>query len=994
MPCPPHHISSLAIDGNGWIIARKGEKAGREEDNAQGSIDLTPSCQRLLEETQLSLSCDVFGNSYVKGDDGNNNDTHAIPLEELSHRPKLANCLLRVIADIRRMGAPTERDHRRKEQQQGEHVNSGRRRGNRRHHGRVAIMEEQRKLRQENEQQKLEQSTLQSGQSQEDEEKEFPDDVEGFVGIGDASDPEIPAELRLAAVFNSLRVLIDITRPMLNHPQCQDATLKMKGPVIKRAPHRFYLISKHIYSCVSQGSWKEVKGEYSKLLDELQGGLAERMSKFNNDSQYELVAKDLVRTLFNYELFMNQELLANKCMELPKMNPESASKIHDALIDRFENDHGHSQHLLTASIVNLQNSLTSAICRMFSGARLTVYGSCLSGLALEGSHDVDVSIYIPELDGMKKSFDAGRVSAEEYEKRMRRIIFKVRDSLQYFRSDRFFDLFAITRARVPVIKGKMFTQNPYTEDGSLAFDLCFLNDIAVVNSSLLREYSLFHKNVRILMLSVKSFAKKCGLASAADGTLSSYSWLNLVVFYLQCIGLLPVLQCPIMMGEHGLQIDPNNPWHSINGLNTIYLTKDVVESRSIWKPSSRVDYENSASLLFGFFNFYACIFPEETVAASIRFGSITLQKTALHSTTRLWRLSVEDPFEVCDSHCPHDLGCHVKEDGQKRINESIARAKKEFETLLGMPLETTTHVNQQLGSDGILFSFLISWLGPSKSNTKNEAGTATIGAMNRNYLPKSAPTLGRAQNNSVHHQQADVNGRYVKKMQHQTYPRHNKRDGDAHKSHGTIHSATSSRPGSNGNDNNSLLTNDHPRHNKPGEKVPTRPERNGSDTKIDSNTDAKSTQTSLANQGAQNNRVHHQQAGVNGRYANKMQHQTYPRHNKRDGDAHKSHGTNHNATSSRPGSDGNDNNSLFTNDHPRHSKPGEKVPTRPERNGSDTKIDSNTDVKSTQTSLANQAASNAKFLANQNARLQLNTMENNRKSHSNQSKEGRAARER
>jgi hypothetical protein len=145
---------------------------------------------------------------------------------------------------------------------------------------------------------------------------------------------------------------------------------------------------------------------------------------------------------------------------------------------------------------------------------------------------------------------------------------------------------------------------------------------------------------------------------------------------------------------------------------------------------------------------------------------------------------------------------------------------------------------------------------------------------------------------------------------------------------------------------------------------------------------------------AQNNRVHHQQAGYNGRYVKKMQHQTYknyPRHNKRDGDAHISHGTNHNATSSRPGSNGNDNNTHLTNDHPRHSKPGEKVPTRLGRKGSDTKIDSNTDVKSTQNSLANQAASNATFMSNQNARLQLFTMENNRKAHSNQSEEGEKA---
>ncbi|KAL7453221.1 hypothetical protein ACHAWC_004892, partial [Mediolabrus comicus] len=104
------------------------------------------------------------------------------------------------------------------------------------------------------------------------------------------------------------------------------------------------------------------------------------------------------------------------------------------------------------------------------------------------------------------------------------------------RSKSFDELFAIPNARVPVVKGKdVHARNPFEDDGSLAFDLCFLNDIAVVNSSLLREYSLFDNRVRILMLSIKSFAKLNRIASAADGTLSSYSWLNLVVFYLQCI---------------------------------------------------------------------------------------------------------------------------------------------------------------------------------------------------------------------------------------------------------------------------------------------------------------------------------------------------------------------------------------------------------------------------------------------------------------------------
>jgi hypothetical protein len=509
---------------------------------------------------------------------------------------------------------------------------------------------------------------------------------------------------------------------------------------------------------------------------------------------------------------------------------------------------------------------------MFSGARLTVYGSCLSGLALEGSHDVDVSVYIPELDEMKKSFDAGRVSAEEYEKRMRRIIFKIRDSLQYYRSGRFFDLFAVTRSRVPVIKGKMYARNPYTEDESLAFDLCFLNDIAVVNSSLLREYSLFHNNVRMLMLSVKSFAKFHNVSSAADGTLSSYSWLNMVVFYLQCIGNLPVLQCPMMIKEHGQQFDPSDPWHFINGLETFYLTKDVVVSKNRWKRSSHANHENVGVLLYGFFNFYSCVFPDETVAPSIRFGKISLQKTALHSTSKLWRLSIEDPFETCNSHCPHDLGCHVNEDGRKRMNKALVGAKNSFEKFLGMPSEELLHEDQQVGGDGTISHFLSLWLGPSKSNLKIQAPGLS---------PTNFPNIGRPHKNNVY-------SRHSNKIQHQTFRSHprrdTKRDGEVHKSRATHHNAPSTRRGSNGNDAkivdasiDGININDHPRNSKRGENVhknrgttrnaaSTRPGRIGSVTKIDiSNTGRISTypssQKSLENETALNATVVANQKG-------------------------------------------------------------------------------------------------------------------------------------
>ena len=98
-------------------------------------------------------------------------------------------------------------------------------------------------------------------------------------------------------------------------------------------------------------------------------------------------------------------------------------------------------------------------------------GSCLSGLALEGSHDVDISIYIPELHKLRSRFDNHDISGDNYHQSARKIIFRVRDALLYYRGVGFFDLVAITRARVPLIKGSSLMKNPHTLDGHLSFDL-------------------------------------------------------------------------------------------------------------------------------------------------------------------------------------------------------------------------------------------------------------------------------------------------------------------------------------------------------------------------------------------------------------------------------------------------------------------------------------------------------------------------------------------
>ena len=692
----PHHICHLSIDENGWIAPANNSSAvvSTTEDNNTSPIT-SKKCRQMLTELKLSdLSIGLFSDQACQTC-VMKEDVDVELLSELSYSDKVSELLRAVIADVRRMGGPSTRDKDRNNSNNGEEDENGEvvvvnkkkeRRQNRRSTGRVAQLEEQRRLRQEQEAEKEKiNSSLHAeddGENIEDGPNNGADDIDDdgnnennqLDSENNISDnTEVNSDIRLASTFNTLRVLITILRPMLDHPYHKDDALKMKHAPNKKKVD-YYMISSHVYSPVSKGAWNDTRASFIRMLNEVEPGLFQRvMKRVNGDKEYEFNVKDWIISLFNHNQLTSKEYVAKESicedlLEACKDSSHIAHKFNDVLVERFQNDGDEKKHRkLQESIQNLQKKLSKAISRNFPDVRLTVYGSCLSGLALEGSHDVDISVYIPQLDHLKQDFDAGVISASKYEQKMKRVLFQIKGSLQ--RSESFTDVFAIVHARVPVVKGiDIRAKNPYEEDGSLAFDLCFLNDIAVVNSSLLREYSLFDNRVRLLMLAIKSFAKSNNIASAADGTLSSYSWLNLVVFYLQCIGFLPTLQCRKLMEDHGFQPDPSgNRWHSIDGLETFYLTEEIVTQNKCWEQSPLCSDVNLPVLLYGFFNFYRNVFPRETVAASIRLGDMSLQKTSFRRGSNLWRMCIEDCFETCYSHCPHDLGCHLHKGGQEQM---------------------------------------------------------------------------------------------------------------------------------------------------------------------------------------------------------------------------------------------------------------------------------------------------------------------------------------
>jgi DNA polymerase sigma len=85
---------------------------------------------------------------------------------------------------------------------------------------------------------------------------------------------------------------------------------------------------------------------------------------------------------------------------------------------------------------------------------------------------------------------------------------------------------AITTARVPIIK------LTHVATG-VECDVCVNQTMALHNSLLLKCYSCVDPRVRPFVLMVKRWAKLRDLSDASNGTLSSYAWACLAIFYLQ-----------------------------------------------------------------------------------------------------------------------------------------------------------------------------------------------------------------------------------------------------------------------------------------------------------------------------------------------------------------------------------------------------------------------------------------------------------------------------
>ncbi|KAK3383457.1 hypothetical protein B0T24DRAFT_50281 [Lasiosphaeria ovina] len=184
----------------------------------------------------------------------------------------------------------------------------------------------------------------------------------------------------------------------------------------------------------------------------------------------------------------------------------------------------------------------------------------------------------------------------------------------------------VSSAKVPIVK-------IWDPELNLACDMNVNNTLALENTRMVRTYVETDERVRPLAMIIKYWTRKRIVNDAAfGGTLSSYTWICMIIAFLQLRDP-PVL--PALHQKHQLKLPRPDGTRS-------EFADDLEKLRGFGSKNK----ETLANLLFHFFRFYAHEFDYGNHALSIRLGKTitkTEKKWHLHSNNVL---CIEEPFNT------------------------------------------------------------------------------------------------------------------------------------------------------------------------------------------------------------------------------------------------------------------------------------------------------------------------------------------------------------
>ncbi|XP_031731886.1 terminal uridylyltransferase 4 [Anarrhichthys ocellatus] len=274
-------------------------------------------------------------------------------------------------------------------------------------------------------------------------------------------------------------------------------------------------------------------------------------------------------------------------------------------------------------------------------AQLCLFGSSKNGFGFRDS-DLDICM---TLEGHET---AERLNCKEIIEGLAKVL-KKHTGLK--------NILPITTAKVPIVKFE------HRQSG-LEGDISLYNTLAQHNTRMLATYAALDPRVQFLGYTMKVFAKRCDIGDASRGSLSSYAYILMVLYFLQQKQppVIPVLQ----------EIFDGNtvPQRMVDGWNAFFCDdlEDLRRHLSELQPNT----ESVGELWLALLRFYTEEFDFKEHVISIR------QRKRLTTFEKQWTskcIAIEDPFDL-----NHNLGAGVSRKMTNFIMKAFINGRKLFGT--------------------------------------------------------------------------------------------------------------------------------------------------------------------------------------------------------------------------------------------------------------------------------------------------------------------------
>ncbi|NWU48746.1 TUT7 uridylyltransferase, partial [Dromas ardeola] len=289
----------------------------------------------------------------------------------------------------------------------------------------------------------------------------------------------------------------------------------------------------------------------------------------------------------------------------------------------------------------IRENLENFIRQDFPGTNLNLFGSSKNGFGFKQS-DLDICMTVDGLE-TDEGLDCIRI-IEDLAK-----ILKKQTGLR--------NVLPITTAKVPIVKF-------FHVRSGLEVDISLYNTLALHNTRLLSTYAAIDPRVKYLCYTMKVFTKICDIGDASRGSLSSYAYTLMVLYFLQQRNppVIPVLQ--------EIYKEPKKPEILVDGWNVYFF--DKIEELSVVWPDCGKNTESVGQLWLGLLRFYTEEFDFKEHVICIR------RKNLLTTFKKQWTskyIVIEDPFDL-----NHNLGAGLSRKMTNFIMKAFINGRRVFGT--------------------------------------------------------------------------------------------------------------------------------------------------------------------------------------------------------------------------------------------------------------------------------------------------------------------------